>query len=60
MSRKLNSHHRAAAASRIRSGLKRLVLGNTAETLLDRLPCNLLVVKPRRFANRIPASAEHT
>jgi universal stress protein E len=37
-----------------RSGLKRLVLGNTAEKLLDHLPCDVLVVKPRRFTNRVP------
>jgi universal stress protein E len=39
-----------------RSGLKRLVLGETAEKLFDRLPCDLLVVKPRRFTNHIPAT----
>ncbi len=32
-----------------RSGLKRAVLGNTAESLLDCLPCDLLVVKPADF-----------
>lgn len=37
-----------------RSGLKRLVLGNTAERVLDELPCDVLVVKPRRFASRVP------
>ena len=37
-----------------RSGLKRLVLGNTAEKVLDRLPCDVLVVKPKRFTNRVP------
>lgn len=37
-----------------RSGLKRLVIGNTAERLLDRLPCDLLVVKPVGFVNRVP------
>jgi universal stress protein E len=29
-----------------RSGLKALFLGNTAEDVLDRLPCDLLIVKP--------------
>ncbi len=29
-----------------RSGLERLVIGNTAEKLLDRLACDILVVKP--------------
>lgn len=37
-----------------RSGLRRLVLGNTAERVLDHLPCDVLVVKPRRFASRVP------
>jgi universal stress protein E len=37
-----------------RSGLKRLVLGNTAEKLLDRLPCDVLVVKPKRFVSHVP------
>jgi universal stress protein E len=37
-----------------RSGLKRLVLGNTAERVLDQLPCDVLVVKPKRFASRVP------
>lgn len=37
-----------------RSGLKRLLIGNTAERLLDRLPCDLLVVKPLQFTNRVP------
>jgi universal stress protein E len=37
-----------------RSGLKRLVLGNTAESVFDDLPCDVLVVKPKRFASRVP------
>jgi len=32
-----------------RSGVRRWVLGNTAESLLDRLSCDLLIVKPPRF-----------
>jgi universal stress protein E len=32
-----------------RSGLRSLLIGNTAERLLDRLPCDVLVVKPARF-----------
>jgi universal stress protein E len=32
-----------------RSGLKRLFLGSTAEAVLDRLNCDVLVVKPNRF-----------
>lgn len=39
-----------------RSGLKRLFIGNTAEQLLDRLPCDLLIVKPVGFASRVPSA----
>jgi len=37
-----------------RSGLKRMFIGNTAESLLDALSCDVLVVKPAHFANRVP------
>lgn len=37
-----------------RSGVKRLFIGNTAEQVLDALPCDVLVVKPARFAVRVP------
>ncbi|MEO8313858.1 MAG: universal stress protein [Pseudomonadota bacterium] len=37
-----------------RSGLKRVIIGNTAERLLDELPCDLLIVKPPVFASRVP------
>jgi universal stress protein E len=37
-----------------RSGLKRLFIGNTAERVLDLLSCDVLVVKPAQFANRVP------
>ena len=36
-----------------RSGLRKIFIGNTAERVLDRLPCDLLIVKPAGFA--IPA-----
>ena len=36
-----------------RSGLKRVFIGNTAERVLDALPCDVLVVKPSRFARRV-------
>jgi universal stress protein E len=36
-----------------RSGLKRLFIGNTAERVLDRLACDVLVVKPPRFGSRV-------
>ncbi|HSG66502.1 MAG TPA: universal stress protein [Gammaproteobacteria bacterium] len=32
-----------------RSNIKRLLIGNTAERVLDRLPCDLLIVKPPGF-----------
>jgi len=37
-----------------RSGIRRLLIGNTAERVLDRLPCDLLVVKPRGFRGAVP------
>jgi universal stress protein E len=36
-----------------RSGLKAAFIGNTAERVLDDLTCDLLVVKPQRFVNRV-------
>lgn len=33
-----------------RSGIERIFIGNTAERALDRLPCDLLIVKPAGFA----------
>jgi universal stress protein E len=38
-----------------RSGLKGLFLGNTAEDVLDRLPCDLLIVKPDGFKAALPS-----
>jgi universal stress protein E len=32
-----------------RSGLKRVFIGNTAERVLNDLPCDVLVVKPAHF-----------
>jgi universal stress protein E len=40
-----------------RSGLKRAFIGNTAERILDAIACDVLVVKPRHFANRVPRVA---
>lgn len=37
-----------------RSGLKRIFIGNTAERVLDELPCDVLVVKPKAFDSRVP------
>lgn len=36
-----------------RSGLKRVFIGNTAERVLNTLPCDVLVVKPPRFEARV-------
>ncbi len=36
-----------------RSGLKRVFIGNTAERVLDRLACDVLIVKPPRFVNHV-------
>lgn len=43
-----------------RSGIKRLVIGNTAEQVLDALPCDVLVLKPADFKARVPARARGT
>ena len=37
-----------------RSGVGRLLIGNTAEKLLSRLPCDLLLLKPDGFRDSIP------
>lgn len=37
-----------------RSGLKRTFIGNTAEDVLERLPCDALIVKPPDFAALLP------
>ena len=37
-----------------RRGLKRLFIGNSAERLLDDLHCDVFVIKPPRFAARLP------
>lgn len=37
-----------------RSGLKRIFIGSTAEDVLERLPCDALIVKPPNFAEYLP------
>jgi universal stress protein E len=37
-----------------RSGIKRIMIGNTAEHVLDALSCDVLVLKPGAFRNRVP------
>jgi universal stress protein E len=44
------------AGSMSRSGLQQVLIGNTAEWLLRHLSCDLLIVKPPQFANRVPMS----
>jgi universal stress protein E len=39
-----------------RRGLKRIFIGHTAEHVLDRLPCDLLIVKPEDFASRVSSN----
>jgi universal stress protein E len=41
-----------------RSGLTHVLIGNTAERLLDLLTCDMLVVKPPRLATRTARNAE--
>jgi hypothetical protein len=36
-----------------RSGLRRIVIGNTAERILGDLSCDVLVVKPARFVTSV-------
>jgi universal stress protein E len=38
-----------------RSAIKRVFIGNTAERVLDALPCDVLVIKPRGTATRVAA-----
>ncbi|MET0535850.1 MAG: universal stress protein [Steroidobacter sp.] len=37
-----------------RSALKRILVGSTAELILERLPCDALIVKPPDFAELLP------
>lgn len=36
-----------------RTGLERLMLGSTAQRVMDRVPCDILVIKPRGFRSPI-------
>lgn len=42
-----------------RSLLKRLLIGSTAEEVLDELPCDVLVVKPDGFETKVKAEHRH-
>ncbi len=37
-----------------RSGIKGLMIGNTAERILDRVACDMLIVKPPDFVSTVP------
>jgi universal stress protein E len=37
-----------------RSGIKRLFVGHTAERVIDRLGCDVLVLKPAGFRTPVP------
>ena len=40
-----------------RSGYKRLLIGNTAERILDELTCDIMVIKPETFRSDVPSTA---
>lgn len=40
-----------------RTALKRLLIGSTAERVLDSLPCDLLIVKPRNFKGSVSSKS---
>jgi universal stress protein E len=40
-----------------RSGYRRLLIGNTAERILDELTCDVMVVKPEKFRSDIPRAS---
>jgi universal stress protein E len=40
-----------------RSGLSHFHIGNTAEAVIDDVPCDLLIVKPRGFKSAVPRQA---
>jgi universal stress protein E len=37
-----------------RSGLDRLLIGSTAERVIDALPCDVLIVKPQSARTKVP------
>jgi universal stress protein E len=40
-----------------RSGFRRILIGNTAEQILDDLTCDIMVIKPAKFSNRVPRAS---
>jgi universal stress protein E len=43
-----------------RTGIRRLLIGNTAERTLGKLPCDVLIVKPHDFRRRVPREHRDT
>ncbi|HEY2634014.1 MAG TPA: universal stress protein [Steroidobacteraceae bacterium] len=43
-----------------RSGYKRLLIGNTAERILDDLTCDIMIVKPAKFRSDVPRALRGT
>jgi universal stress protein E len=37
-----------------RRGADRIFIGNTAEKVIDRVKCDVLVVKPAKFRSQVP------
>jgi len=56
VARRLHAHVVVAGAMS-RSGLQRALIGNSGERLLEHLPCDLLIVKPPEFVNRLPTAS---
>jgi universal stress protein E len=42
-----------------RSGLQRIFIGSTSERVLDRLGCDVLILKPKGFKTSVPVAAGH-
>jgi universal stress protein E len=49
-----------ALGSLSRSGLDRILIGNTAEALIDRLQCDILLVKPPTFRHKVARAPRGT
>jgi universal stress protein E len=43
-----------------RSGYKRLLIGNTAERILDDLDCDIMIIKPASFLSGVPRASRGT
>lgn len=54
---RMSHSHIVAMGAISRTGIKRLLIGNTAERIIDELTCDILVIKPQGFRTRVPAKA---